>query len=179
MAMALFLARWPDGSAWIVSAAAMSEVADILDEAGDPGMCEVQAYDGPFAIELRVPEKPQEGTLLTVSLTGSETSAQMQEVVVEAAFPRVHEALQAADRDEDGVLANEEDWTKAVAREVDRELAPSAEWAEGVREWWESMTGTPADRSAAIRDMHGVSIPGEPKVEAPEPSTPGRPRKKT
>jgi hypothetical protein len=30
--MALFIARWPDGSAWIVDAESMSNVAEILDE---------------------------------------------------------------------------------------------------------------------------------------------------
>jgi hypothetical protein len=49
-----------------------------------------------------------------------------------------------------------------------RELAPSADWTEGVKEWWEAFSGGAADRTAALRDMAGVTIPGEPKPKSAE-----------
>lgn len=65
--MTLFIARWPDGSAWIVDAESMSDVAEILDEVADPGACEVQEYAGPFAIELRPASAPQGGAIFEFS----------------------------------------------------------------------------------------------------------------
>lgn len=163
--MALFIARWPDGSAWIVDAESMSEVAEILDEVADPGACEVQKYAGPFAIELRPASAPQGGAIFEFSPPDGDTAYDMQEALLEAAFPRLQVALDAA-RGVDGDGEPSDDiWAEAVAHEVDRELTPSSEWAESVRAWWEARTGVPADRSAALRDMQGVTIPGEPTIE--------------
>lgn len=163
--MALFIARWPDGSAWIVEAASMADVADVLDEVADPGACEVREYTGPFAIELRPTAEPMDGTLLEVRPIDGETHYEMQEALLEAAFPHLRATLE--ERDPETGLPTSEAWTVALAREHERRLNPSEEWAEGVREWWEEMSGAPADRSAALRDMHGVTIPGEPAIETP------------
>lgn len=53
--------------------------------------------------------------------------------------------------------------------ELARDLRPDSQWAAAVEEWWESVGG-PADRSAALRDMMRVTIPGEPRVETPQQS---------
>jgi hypothetical protein len=166
--MALFIARWPDGSAWIVDAESMPEVAEMLDEVADPGACEVQEYAGPFAIELRPAAQRPSGAIFEFCQTDGDTAYDMQETILEAAFPQLHAALDAV-RGEDGSREPSDDaWAKAVAHEVDRDLKPSSEWAESVRDWWEARTGGPADRTAALRDMQGVTIPGEPKIETPE-----------
>lgn len=166
--MALFIARWPDGSAWIVEAEYMSEVAEILDEIADPGACEVQEYAGPFAIELRPASQPHGGAIFEFSLTDGDTAYDMQQALLEAAFPRLQAALDAVTDKDGGSEPNHDAWAEAVAREVDRELTPSSEWVESVRAWWEARTGVPADRSAALRDMQGVTIPGEPTIETPQ-----------
>ncbi|HEU4735001.1 MAG TPA: hypothetical protein VFT22_44215 [Kofleriaceae bacterium] len=166
--MALFIARWPDGSAWILEAESMPDVAEILDEVADPGACEVQEYTGPFAIELRPVSQPQDGAIFEFSLTDGDTAYDMQQALLEAAFPGLQVALDAAMGQESGGEPKDEDWAEAIARELDRELVPSSEWAESVRMWWEARTGVPADRSAALRDMQDVTIPGEPKIETPE-----------
>jgi hypothetical protein len=166
--MALFIARWPDGSAWIVDAESMPDVAELLDEVADPGACEVQEYAGPFVIELRPAAQRQGGAIFEFATTDGDTDYDMQEALLEAAYPQLHAALDAV-RGEDGSREPSDDaWAAAVAREVDRDLKPSSEWAESVRDWWEARTGVPADRSAAVRDMQGVTIPGEPKIETPE-----------
>jgi hypothetical protein len=166
--MALFIARWPDGSAWIVEADSMPEVAEILDEVADPGACEVQEYDGPFAIEMRPAAHHEGGNPFSFGPIDGDTSYEMQEAILEAAFPHLRADMESA-RGEDGSLeVSDAAWSAAVARETDRDLHASSEWAESVRVWWEERTGAPADRSAALRDMQGVTIPGEPKIETPE-----------
>ncbi len=51
----------------------MSEVAEILDEADNPGARKVHAYAGPFAIEVRLAQ-PQDGTVFACSLPDCATS---------------------------------------------------------------------------------------------------------
>ena len=70
--MGLYVARWPDGTVWIVNAGSLAGVADVLDEVGDPGACEVQPFDGPFAIEACL---PKESRGADASLEFSETDA--------------------------------------------------------------------------------------------------------
>lgn len=166
--MALFIARWPDGSAWIVEAESMPDVAELLDEVGDPGACEVQEYVGPFAVALRPAVKRVGTPLLEFGPTEGDTDYEMQEAILEAAFPELRAALETARANDDGHELSDDAWDAAVVSEVNRDLKPSSEWAESVRDWWEERTGVPADRSAALRDMQGVTIPGEPKIETPE-----------
>lgn len=165
--MGLYVARWPDGTAWIVSADSLAGVADVLDEADDPGACEVQPFDGPFAVELRLPKESNEAnSSLEFSQTDApDTNYEMQRRLLELAYPHVAAALEHAD--DEGEIPDA-DWQAAVADEMKRELVPSTDWADGVKEWWEAFSGGDADRTAALRDMADVTIPGEPKPETPE-----------
>lgn len=80
--MALFIARWPDGSAWIVEAESMVDVAELLDEVDDPGACEVQKYVGPFAVALRPAVKRVGTPLLEFGPTEGDTDYEMQEAIL-------------------------------------------------------------------------------------------------
>ena len=57
----VYLARWPDGSATLLTARSLVEVADLLDEIGDPGGCEVAPYDGAVCVHLRPQPSPEAG----------------------------------------------------------------------------------------------------------------------
>ncbi|WIA42742.1 hypothetical protein OEZ86_008685 [Tetradesmus obliquus] len=55
-----YLCKWPNGDVVLVGAADKQQVREILDEAADPGMCEIVRVKGPFALELlpKLPRKP-------------------------------------------------------------------------------------------------------------------------
>src|SRR5262245_8139788 len=98
--MALFIARWPDGSAWLVDAESMAEVANILDEVSDPGACEVQPYEGPFAVELRPAKRREDEAIFDFRETAAaDTTSEMQGAILKAAYPRLHAALERARRE--------------------------------------------------------------------------------
>jgi hypothetical protein len=137
----------------------MAEVADILDQEADPGACEVYPYKGPLAIELR----PAEDFTLECSVIGTDTGYDMNRAIMKLAYPALLQVLEQGEGEPDA-----EAWSAAVEAERRRELHPSPEWADGVRDWWEQMSGGDADKTAALRDMMRVTIPGEPKPETPE-----------
>lgn len=158
----LYVARWPGGRAMIISADSMTEVAARLDEVGDPGTCEVTPLDHPVALVLRPRGLPVGGSLHEVSLDALEDALEVQQAINRAAFPHLHALIEASsDAGEPDIdLAA---WGDAVTREMERTLAPSAEWAHAVAVWWEEMTGARSDRTAAAREHMGVTIPGEPQ----------------
>jgi hypothetical protein len=136
----------------------MEQVANILDEEADPGACEVYPYKGPLAIELR----PSNDGTLEFSRAG-DTGYDMNMAITKLAYPALHKVLEQDEEERD-----REAWAAAVEAERSRELHPSPEWADGVRKWWEQMCGGDADKTAALRDMMRVTIPGEPTPETPE-----------
>jgi hypothetical protein len=147
----------------------MPEVADVLDEVADPGACEVREFEGPFAVELRPTERPENGRLFDFSETeASDTNGEMREAILAAAYPILRTALERLPEEGTAGELNNAAWDTALLQEHHRELKPSPEWALAVRDWWEEFSGAPADRSAALREMQDVTIPGEPKPETPE-----------
>lgn len=163
----LYVARWPDGTAMILSADSMADVAERLDEVGDPGTCEVVALQGPLALCLRPKFEPTEPFYFDLSLDTLDDALDVQRAIMRAAFPLLHEMIEQS-RDEHGEAhVDREEWSRVAARETERELRPSATWASAIATWWEEMSGTPPDRSAALRDHMRVTIPGEP---VPSPS---------
>jgi hypothetical protein len=136
----------------------MEEVADILDEAGDPGACEVRPYTGPLALEF----KPSADFELDFSMAGGDTAYDMRLALLNAAYPALRKTLTHNEE------PSTEEWLAAVEIERKRKLRPSTKWAESVRRWWEEMAGGEADKTAALREMMDVTIPGEPKPETPE-----------
>jgi hypothetical protein len=160
--MRLFVARWPDGTAMIISAESMSEVAGRLDEVGDPGACEVVPLDGPIAIVARPRSEPPGELWLDVSLDALDDALDVQRAIMAAAFPALHELIEQRRGEDGGVDVDRAAWSAAVAREGARKLAPTALWANAIKEWWEETCGASADRSAALRERMRVTIPGEP-----------------
>lgn len=164
--MKLFVARWPDGTAWIVRARSLPDVADILDRAADPGPCDVAEYDGPFALQIRpAPTTKDASYVVFEDAEADDVTIEMHEHLLKVAYPTLADVVDN-ERDEDGLI-DEERWRAAVAGELARKVEPSPEWAAGVKKWWEAFSGHKAEHSAALRRMQGVSIPGEPKIESP------------
>lgn len=170
LATRLFVARWPDGTAMIISAESMAEVAGKLDEVGDPGACEVVPLDGSIAIVARPCSSPAGEMYLDVSLDALDDALEVQRSIMAAAFPALYELIEQS-RDDDGCVdVDPSAWSAAIAREAARKLAPSTSWTNAIKEWWEETSGTSADRSAALRERMRVTIPGEP---APSPTMRG------
>jgi hypothetical protein len=53
--MPIYLVRWPDLSASLVRAPSEEHLLDILDQTANPEGCEWEEYDGPLAIDFRLP----------------------------------------------------------------------------------------------------------------------------
>lgn len=162
----LFVARWPDGSAMLVAARSLEEVADRLDEIGDPGACEVAPYDGPFALSFEPAVGAMPSDLLEPSFHALDDSVDVQRALMRAAFPELAAATDHLFEDDPDLGIDRQEWSAAVAREMARDLRLSAEWAEAVKTWWEEMSGGRADRTAALRERMNVTIPGEPRPTA-------------
>jgi hypothetical protein len=161
--MRLYVARWPNGTAMVVSAESMADVADRLDELGDPGTCEVVQLDVPLALVVR-PAREQRGAMfLETSLDALDDAIDVERAIMSAVFPRLSEVVEQS-RDAGGrAHVSRDAWRNAIEREKGRELAPSAAWARAVGEWWEEMSGGRPDETAAARDHMRVTIPGEPE----------------
>lgn len=128
--MPLFVARWPDGTAWLVSAESMEDAADILDQGGDPGACEVHRYSGPVAFEFKLDET--QGTL-KAQIAPVDHGEAMQEEVIARAFPKVGKAInEATGEDFDSDTA---DFSAASSVELERPLHPSSKWEQAVERW--------------------------------------------
>jgi hypothetical protein len=156
--MKLFLARWPSGVSLLVRAGHPEDVANILDELGDPGTCEVTEYRGPLVVECRVEVGDEDTPVLRVRDAAVDANDEMLREVSGAAYPALS-ALLASDREPSAA-----EWKAAIAKDAERDLSPSAEWGAAVARWWKSTSGVRADHSAAVRRQMGVTIPGKPKV---------------
>ncbi len=145
--MPMYLVRWPDLSAALVSAANEDDLMDILDEVADPTGCMWTRYRGPVFLEFRLnaelniergdheADRPlQRGELqigdvsalcqrdtLTTTIPEADTAAEMKEAITQFAFPALHAALQAAEEE-----ASEADVRAAVDKDID--LLLQASW---------------------------------------------------
>jgi hypothetical protein len=117
----IYLVRWPSLTASLVRAEKEEDLLDILDQAANPDGCECSVYDGPFAVDFRLPaewdirdERPGQpiapnqivvgdlGSLaqrhvvdaMEVELGLDEEGILMAERVLEKAFPTVHAAVE-------------------------------------------------------------------------------------
>jgi len=152
--MPLYLVRWPDLSASLVSAKNEEHLLDILDQEANPEGCEWSRYDGPLAINFRLPaecsikdERPGEpvapsqvvvediGPLarqhivdsLEVTLAGGDEGQDFGEAVLQKAFPLLHDAVEKfRSRDEAEAILPEADLRKALHAELTRML--TATW---------------------------------------------------
>jgi hypothetical protein len=117
----IFLVRWPDLTAALVRAPNEAAASLILDELADPSSASIERYDGPIWIEFgspqpfTLPDGPIEGTsvadvvvatdwidpergcgqFLHPAGAGAETGEEMLRAMVQRAFPRVAQALEA------------------------------------------------------------------------------------
>lgn len=156
MSKRLYIARWPDGSAWIVQASSLEEVADILDEEGDPFGAEVEPYNGALAIEIR-PDKDV-GEVEIRSCRG-ETGNDTVDDILKKAFPKLNEVLENYE-DLDGKDAHEA-WLAALKQEGSVEayltelVMPRAheKWLEAVRSWHDEFTNREVKQCPAIHRM--------------------------
>lgn len=126
--MPIYLVRWQDLSAGLVSARNESELIDTLDELADSEGATWSVYRGPLWVEFEVPvqlsvpssdedESPLKledikvsGTeevdagALEVSAAGCETGSAMKEEVYRRAFPALHRVLYGRDEAEDAAV---------------------------------------------------------------------------
>lgn len=163
----LFVARWPDGTAMILSAASMADVADRLDEVGDPGTCEVEPLEVPLALVVRPARAPHDGFFLDPSFDALDDSIDLERAVMTAAFPHLGAMVEQSVDPDGHAHIDDTTWRDAVAHEQGRQLTPSAAWVHALTSWWEGTIGAPAEQSAAAREHMRVTIPGEPE---PNPS---------
>lgn len=167
---ALFAVRWPNGSASVVQACSLKEVAMYVDEIDDPGRCEVARFQGSLSLTFE-PTRQLEDNWLEFSASQFESSRDCQRELIRAAYPVLNEALDAWEArrsDEEIEQIDSAAWSAAIEKEMARELAPSEEWTAAISAWWRDMSGGSPDRTAALRQMMDVTIPGEPQPETPE-----------
>lgn len=187
--MPMYLVRWPDLSAALVSASNEDVLVDILDEVANPEGCTWSVYRGPIFIEFQLnaelnvvreegaadrPLEPRDLRLgdvsgicerdtLTVVIPESDTAADMVAAVTRAAFPSVHAALNAA-----GEEASEADVRAAVEKEVDVLMRAS---------WQQHQTKRRPDEVSRIAAAMGtapqwVEYMRQPVEDTEPPSTP-------
>jgi hypothetical protein len=112
--MPLYLVRWPTLTTSLIRANSETQLADILDEVGDPGACTWSIYRGPLIIDFEVPveytirgntprrpcaedvevQPPKGHVELQVSEPdGCDTAWEMKEKIVRQAFLPAREGL--------------------------------------------------------------------------------------
>ncbi len=137
----VYLARWPDGSATLLTARSLVEVADLLDGIGDPGGCEVAPYDGAVCVHLRPQPNPEAGYLALHEGSFEYEDARIS--LLRAAFPILAELVDRSDPEaEEPAEPSPAKWAAAAAREESRELHPSPAWQAALSAWWNQMTGS-------------------------------------
>ncbi len=125
----LYLARWPDLTVALVHARDKAEALDILDELGDTADCIVAPYRGPLFLELALPvevrfregapatpgpadlevtgaERLVSGERMTASIPPTDTSEDMVEAIMAAAFPEVAAAIDEVEDEPDEARCN-------------------------------------------------------------------------
>ena len=119
--MPIYLVRWPTFAASLVRADDEDELVELIDQTGNPDWCTWSVYDGPLAIDFRLPVlwslkhqragepvAPEQiviedvGRLaaeyvistVEVEADSAEVGVSMLDAVVEQAFPNVHAAVE-------------------------------------------------------------------------------------
>lgn len=170
----LYLVRWPDLTAALVRAVDERDLAERLDELGDPGGCMWTEYDGPLWVELELPAKvrlkPHDGlpraadvevtveaeTVEMLSLRAripeTDTADEFQLAVLRGAFPHVAEVVEEADALEDVEDGAEIARLEAAMR---ADLVPMLQ--HGWRRAQQSRRARGGDVVAAFREIAGVT----------------------
>jgi hypothetical protein len=126
--MPIYLVRWQDLSAALVSARNESELIDTLDELADSEGVSWSVYRGPLWVEfevpvqLSVPDSDEDGSplkledikvsgtedveagALEMSAAGCETGSAMKEAVYRRAFPALHRVLYGRHEPDDAAV---------------------------------------------------------------------------
>lgn len=132
----VFVARWPNGSVTVLSAETAEHAADLLDQVGNAGRCEVTPLDGWLWLTFQPASDPNpDGPLALVHRPKIEVDAQAQ--IVKAAYPVLARIVDRAKTDEAPIDVSV--WAAAVTMERERILAPSAEWKEAVGDSWDAL----------------------------------------
>lgn len=119
--MPIYLVRWPDLSASLVRAESEEHLLDILDQEANPEGCEWSVYEGPLAINFRLPaewsirdERPGQAVApeqvvvgdvgpmanrsvvesMEVSLADGDDGADLGIEILKKAFPTVHTTIE-------------------------------------------------------------------------------------
>jgi len=182
--MPIFLVRWPDARASLISARNVSELRWIIDDERDTTGCTWSVYRGPIAIhfdlnvsyEIRPEDedpllKPSEIVVTDVAklqrydffslaMPDNRASEEMREVVLQGAFPKVASVVDAPRRSSQARLK------RAVWEELQRLVA---------RSWTKRKLARRTDRLAEIARQMGspielvedVAYDGEPPPRAP------------
>lgn len=155
--MPIYLVRWPDLSASLVRAVNEEHLLDILDQEANPEGCEWSVYDGPLAIDFRLPanwsirdERPGEpvapsqvviedvgpmacehivGTL-ELSCAGGDDGHDMGEAILQKAFPVLQAAAEKFRSSDEAEEAN------FILPEADLRKALHAELARMLKASW-------------------------------------------
>lgn len=155
--MPIYLVRWPDLSASLVSAPDEDHLLDILDQEANPEGCEWSEYDGPLAINIRLParwsvkgensEEPTAPSQLVIedvgpmadqhlvesmefSRTEGDEGHDMAEAILQKAFPVLHSVA------EKFWESDKADETEFVLPEADLRKALHAELARMLKAQW-------------------------------------------
>lgn len=87
--MPVYLCRWPHGDVSLAAGESEVEVADVLDEVGNPDAAELMQLDHPIAIHFKLGTRPgEEGTL---PLHFEDLSEQLESSIYERAYPVFNE----------------------------------------------------------------------------------------
>jgi hypothetical protein len=87
--MPIYLCRWPHGDVSLAAGESEVEVADVLDEVGNPDAAELMQLDHPIAIHFKLGTRPgEEGTL---PLHFEDLSEQLESSIYERAYPVFNE----------------------------------------------------------------------------------------
>lgn len=145
--MPMYLVRWPDLSAALVTAANENDLMDILDQVADPTGCMWTRYRGPVFLEFRLNaelnvERSDDGgdhplqrgelqigdvsalcqhDTLTAAIPTADAADDMKEAITRFAFPALHAALEASEEN-----VSEADVRAAVDKDID--LLLQASW---------------------------------------------------
>jgi len=93
--MPVYLCRWPHGDVSLASGESEVEVADVLDEVGNPDAAELMQLDHPIAVHFKLGTRPgEEGTL---PLHFEDMSEQLESSIYERAYPVYNEVCTKSD----------------------------------------------------------------------------------
>lgn len=119
--MPIYLVRWPEMRVSLIQAEDSDELVYLLDEAGDPGGCSWEVYDGPLWFDLKLPvdvrvrggigDKPvseadievdtgelvSEPWWMDAAVGDSDTGSEMLGAIRSSVFPNLHAVLEATE----------------------------------------------------------------------------------